>query len=256
MDAPNVDNAPKYIEEASSLEVYKYAEKNQPVIKAAEYRIKSAEHSIQVAKGALMPTFTMSAGYYTNYSSIATKTSFDQKAVPVRNSTPTYYYDNGSNVPNVYGYSLPSSAIISENISYGSQLTNNLRSSIQFNISVPIFSGFSARNTLANAIITRKNADLNRDAAKNTLRQTIEQSYLNARLSSRQFAATQKQVSSLKESFRVNEQRFNVGAMNSVDYNLSKTNLNKAETDLIRAKYDYILKTKVLEFYEGKELNL
>lgn len=256
IENPNVTVPETWTADESSADIYKYAEKSQPVIQAATFRIKSAQYGISAAQGGLFPTLSLSAGYYTNYSSIASNTTYDATVAPVRNSTPTYYYDDGkgSNIPNVYGYSLPASAIKSENVSFKDQFNNNLRSSIQFNLNVPIFSGYSARTTLANAIINRKNAELTRESARNTLRQTIEQAYLNAKLAYRQYIATQKQVSALKESFRVNEQKFNVGTVNSVDYNLSKTNLSKAENDLIRARYDFILKTKVLEFYQGKEM--
>jgi outer membrane protein len=105
-------------------------------------------------------------------------------------------------------------------------------------------------------VIQRKNAEINTLETENNLRQEVEQAFLDAKAASKSYFAAQNQVEALQESFRATEQRFNVGAANAVEYNVSKNNLNRAESDLIRAKYDYIFRAKVLDFYQGKVLSL
>ncbi len=73
---------------------------------------------------------------------------------------------------------------------------------------------------------------------------------------SKSYEARRKQVESLELAFQNTEKRFNVGAANAVDYNLAKINLDRANAELIRAKYDYLFRIKVLDFYLNKPLDL
>ena len=91
---------------------------------------------------------------------------------------------------------------------------------------------------------------------KNQLRQNIEQAYYNARAAAKTYQATKNQLEALEESYRNVEQRFNLGATNSVEYNQIKNDFNRSQNDLLRTKYDFIFKLKVLDFYQGKPLQL
>ncbi len=94
------------------------------------------------------------------------------------------------------------------------------------------------------------------EGAKKQLYKNIQQSYADASAALKKYAASQKAVTSMEESFRYTEQKFNVGLVTPVDYNASKTQLLKAQSDLAQAKYEYIFKTKVLDFYRGIPLSL
>jgi outer membrane protein len=72
----------------------------------------------------------------------------------------------------------------------------------------------------------------------------------------KKFKASEKNVVALEEAFRYAEQRFNVGLVNSLDYTTSKTRLAKAQGDLLSAKYEFIFKSKILDFYRGNPLRL
>jgi len=92
--------------------------------------------------------------------------------------------------------------------------------------------------------------------AKNQLRQDIESSF-NAAISAEQsYEASLIRVSSLQESFRIAQQRFDLGAINSVDFQVTQNNLFNAQADLLNAKYTYIFRVKVLDFYLGNPINL
>jgi outer membrane protein len=101
-----------------------------------------------------------------------------------------------------------------------------------------------------------QNSEYGLTNVKNQLRQNIEQAYYNARAAAKTYEATKRQVDATRESFRNVEQRLRLGAANSVEYNQIKNDFNRAENDLIRTKYDFIFKMKVLDFYQGKPLEL
>ncbi|CAN5382820.1 TolC family protein [soil metagenome] len=140
--------------------------------------------------------------------------------------------------------------------SFTQQLDNHLGQNLGFRLNIPIFNNLRVRQDIQNAVIQRKNAEINNIETENNLRQEVEQAFLDAKTASKSYFSAQNQVEALQESFRATEQRFNVGAANAVEYNISKNNLNRAESDLIRARYDYIFRVKVLNFYQGKVLSL
>ena len=234
----------------SPQQIYQTAEKGLPQIKAAETRIVSANKQIQITKGGFSPTLDMTFGYFTNYSGLASR--YVVNGVEERQSQ-YYYRDGNNNVVPVYQLAAIGKT---ESIGLNSQFKDNIRQSLSFNLNIPIFSNWQNHTNLSNAKIQRYNAELNAQTTKNTLRQEVEQAWLDARTASKRFESTQKQVQSLKEALRANEQRLNVGAINSVDYNQSKTNLAKAASELVRAKYDLVLRIKLLDFYLGKGLDL
>jgi outer membrane protein len=139
---------------------------------------------------------------------------------------------------------------------FGDQFKNNQYRYLGFNLSIPIFNGYQASSNVSRAKINASNAEYSFELTKNTLRKQIEQAYTDAQSAYKSFVATNTSLESFEESFRYTEQKFNVGMSNSVDYNISKSQLTAAESELIRARYDYIFKTKILDFYMGKPLTL
>lgn len=138
--------------------------------------------------------------------------------------------------------------------SFSSQLNNNFSKYVSFQLSVPIFNGFSARNNVKRANIALTSAEINRQQSKLTLSKNIQQAIADLRAAKMKYESTQKSNQSLKEAFKYSQQRFDVGLLNSVDYGLSKNNVARSEADLIQAKYELILKAKLLDFYNGKPL--
>ena len=94
------------------------------------------------------------------------------------------------------------------------------------------------------------------EATKKQLYKNIQQAYTDAVASLKKFNVSIKAVASTEESFRYTEQKFNVGMVTSVDYNAAKTQLLSAQSGMSQAKYEYVFKTKVLDFYKGIPLNL
>lgn len=226
--------------------IYANSLQNFAKIKAVHFRTLSAKKAIKSAKGELFPTLSLGGNLNTNYSSVATQSSFI-------NTTEVL----SSDYVNVNGQKI--SVMIQQNnfntrkINYGDQLSNNLFSSINIGLAIPIFNASQTRNKIKLARIDLENNRLVEENAKTELRQSVERAYLNVNTSLKKYKILQEQVAAFAESFRSADVRFNSGAINSVDYLIAKNNLNKAQTNLIITKYDFVLRKKVLEYYQGKK---
>jgi len=203
----------------NSMDVFKNAVQLKPAVKSAEFKLESAKKQLLVAKGNLMPSVSLGGNYYNFY-----------------NNKYTDFQRN--------------------KISFGDQLKSNERYGFGATINIPIFNRFQARTGVSNAQIQLENTELQLQNTKNLLRKDIEQSYTNALAAFKRYVANQKTVVSSKEAFRYTEEKFNVGMINSVEYNQSKNNLSKAQSDLLQAKYEYIFRTKILDFYNGQTIEL
>lgn len=194
-----------------------------PEIKSAELGVESSYKSVALAKGMRSPTLSLFGGWGTNYS----------------NNQLVDFFDPDSEI-----------------MPFGDQFKNNQNRYLGLNLSIPIFNGYQVSSSINRAKINAQNAEFNYQLTKNTLRKEIEQAYNDAMAAYKTYLATNSSLESFEESFRYTEQKFNVGMSNSVDYNIAKSQVTSAESELIRARYDYIFKTKILDFYQGKPLTL
>lgn len=242
---PATDAYPETVEQ-----IYENAVKLQANVRAADLRVQSADKGIEVAKGALYPTVSMSGSYATNYSSAAQRSVYKGVTTQALNGTVSF---QGQSVPITFNVEQPD--FDSEKISYFDQLNNNQNKGINLNVRIPIFNGYQARTRIANSILNRRNQEYLAENVRLQLRQNIETAYNNMRGAAKRFASTQQQVEALEKAFKVAESRFNAGAINSVDYNLAKTNLDRAKANLVQAKYDFIFRTKILDYLQGKPLS-
>ena len=122
---------------------------------------------------------------------------------------------------------------------------------IGLQLQVPIFNGFSTRASVKRAKINVKRNELLVKQSELDLERNVFQAYNDAINAQKTFFASQKTVNARKQSYDFSKERYDVGLMNSFDYMQAKNNYENAEADLIRAKYDYIFRTKILEFYFG-----
>jgi outer membrane protein len=140
------------------------------------------------------------------------------------------------------------------NTSFSTQVKDNFNQFIGFRLSVPIFNGMAARSSVRRAKINFQNSLLNEQLAKNNLNKVINQAVYDLRAAEKRYYSTQTAFISSKDAFNVIEQRYSVGLVNSLDYNQAQTNLNKAQFDQIQAQYDFIFRSKVIDFYLGNPL--
>jgi len=139
-----------------------------------------------------------------------------------------------------------------ENISYFNQIELNRNLTFNLQVRIPILNGYSYRNKLNIANLNRENLLFTDKINRQQLRQNIEQAYNNMTMAFERYGSITKQVSVSQEAFSIAEIKFNSGTMNSLDYNITKSNFDKAKINLIQAKYDYLLRMRVLEFYQDR----
>jgi outer membrane protein len=203
----------------NSMDVFKNAVQIRPAVKGAEFKLESARNQLLIAKGNLMPSLTFGGNYYNFYNN-------------------KYTTFQGAK------------------IEFSDQLKTNERFGFGATLSIPIFNRYQAQTGVSNAQIQVENTELQLQSTKNLLRKDIEQAYTNALASFKRYVANQKAVVSSTEAFRYTEEKFNVGMINSVEYNQVKNNLTNAQSDLLQAKYEYIFRTKILDFYNGQPIDL
>ncbi len=194
-----------------------------PEIKSAEYRVNSAERSFARAKGYHSPRLYATGQFGTNYS----------------NRIYTDFLD-------------PDSPIVP----FDQQFKDNRNGGLFIGLAIPIFNGYQVTTNVQKSRIYKEIADLNLENEKNVLRKNIEQAYADAVAAYQTYVARFKSVESFREAFKYTEEKLNVGMVTSTDYNVSKIQMNNAESELASSKYDYIFKVKILDFYLGRSLSL
>ncbi len=227
--------------------VYSLALKNQPDIKSSEYKVLAAEKGLSAAKGGYSPRLYLSGSVNTNYSTSSKDIAYIT-GPPIR--TISGYTSSGDTV---FTYVPNNSPVISDS-PFRNQIDNNLGKSVGFSLQIPIFNGLSTRATISRAKINLEQNRLNNELTRKNLYKSVQQAFADAASSQKKYNAGIRSVDALKESFIYNQQRFDLGLINTYDYLLAKNNLANAQATLLQAKYDYIFRIKILDFYQGKPL--
>ena len=227
--------------------IYQTALEQLAIIKAADLRKQSAAKAIKVVRGQLFPTLSFSATAFTSYSSVAMQSRYINTT---DKASTDYVLINGAPSPVIH----KEDNFDVSKINYSDQLNNNLYTSVGFNLNIPIFNALRQRNRIRQAKITFKNRELTATTTRTQLSQAIDQAYINMNTASDRFKTILEQVNAFEESFRAAGIRFNSGVGNSIDYLTAKNNLDKANINLVIAKYDYVLRSKILDYYQGKQL--
>jgi len=230
-------------------QVYETALATMPEIKSADMNIESSLRGVKVAQANYYPRISLSAGMNTNYSSIAADRGLFQNTGNILNQSIGFVQSTGEAVVS------PVPEIITVPYATGEQLNNNFGQSIAIGVSIPIFNNLQANANVQRAKIAKEQAEINAERTRQTLRQTIETAYNDAFSSGKAYQSSLKRVEAQEESFRATKQRYENGAANATDYELAENNLFQAKSDLLRAKYNYIFKLKILDFYQGNALD-
>ena len=186
----------------------------KPEIASQQLRLKGTEYSIKIARAGYYPTLSLSGGLGTNYYT-------------------TSGYDSAP---------------------FGRQLKNNFSQYIGLNLSVPIFNRFQTRNRIRSARIEYDTQQLQLDYTKKTLYKDIQQVYYNALNALSKERSSQEAVNSSKDAFTLMQAKYENGKANITEFNESKNNYLKSESDLVQARYENLYQQALLEFYRGKAL--
>ena len=237
-------NIPENATLASPEQVYTKALTNQPDIHSNELKWESAEAAQQAAAGALYPKLTFNATVGTGYSGSnrVTSTVYNNDTLGYVGTSPIVATVPSERAGNV--------------TPWAKQLNEDFNKSFGFRLNIPILNGLQTNMAYRNAKLNALNAYYTYENNELSLRKNIQQAYVDALGALNKYHATEKSVASSREAFNYTKTKFDVGMATALDYNTAKINLVKAESDQLQAKYTYVFKVKVLDYYEGKPLKL
>ena len=254
IEKPNIADPELEVLAANPDEIYRLAEATQPFIKSAELNVKSAGLAIEIAKAGVLPSLTASGSVNTRY--VAGRTTPNGKIETI--ALPPTNVDVSLNGADPVSAEITTyrDIFLEDTYTFGSQMRDNIGGSVFLNLNLPIYNRRQNKSAIQRSELILQNAQLNSDLQKQLLEQTIQQAFLDAKSAYSSYASTLKQVEALELTFKNTEKQLNLGVANSTEYLLATNNLNRARNDLVRTKFDYIFRTKVLDFYQGKPLGL
>ena len=257
VEVPELATPDDYIFVDSQEDVYEISQGVMPEVQSAKLKVQSAEYGIQASRGWLYPQLTLSGGLRTNYASVADRERFVSDGgdpTVIQNPEIGYVAGTGAAVYSLFPRQIPSGSIV-DGYPFPDQINDNLSKSVSLNLYVPIFNRFSARANIQRSEINYERNKIVLEKTRNELRQSIERAYNDVVAGSKSYGAAQKQVNAREEAFRVIEQKYNLGASDFVEYQVAENDLFRARSDLLRAKYDFVFKKMILDFYQGKPLD-
>ncbi len=231
----------------NSNQVYAAAIQNLAQVKAVDLRMKSAQKGVAAARGQYFPQLSLNGALSTNYSSIASRllpTGLQEI------STGDYVYAGSVKNPVLREEQIYDA----QKISYGSQFKGNVGTYLGLYLNVPLFNNLRVRNSVIQAKVLEKTAAYEAQNTRLLLKQSIEQAYQDMESAYQRYKIAQDQVNQYAESFRSAEIRFNEGTIVTTDYLFAKNNLDRARLNLSQTRYEYIFRTKILDFYQAKQL--
>lgn len=205
--------------EMTNEELYRKSLEVQPQISGYALKLAASQMALRVSEGSRWPRLTFGANMNTNYASGRTK-----------------------------GFVNP------ENYPFFEQIYDNIGQSFSLGLSIPIYNQRQIQSSIERAKINVINAQLNEQNTKNTLRKNVEQTYADFRAAGKKYEATQIQLAAVESVYRNAEKKFSVGVLSATDFLIQKNNFTQSQSSLIQAKYDFVFKRKILDFYQGKEI--
>ncbi len=213
--------------------IYSNALNIKPMIKEQEYRLESSKKSLKIAQSGYYPTLGLSMSYGNSY-----------------------FYNHTLEGKVIESQADPSQSYTFHNESLSSQLKDNSGESIGLTLSIPIFNRFQVRNQVRSARIGIQNQQLVLDNTKKTLYKEIQTAFLNATAAQEKYRSSARAVLASAESFKYVQERYEIGKSTVFEFNEAKTKLVQSQSEQIQAKYDYIFRTKILDFYNGIPIKL
>jgi outer membrane protein len=225
--------------------IFEKALETRNEIKVAEANIDIAEKDIKLAKGALQPTLS---GFFNWNSRYSDRDRIIGTEIDPNNPTQIIgqVETTGDNVisPNF-------NAVVGPADGFFDQIDQNKGSSFGLQLSIPVLNGFSASNNVKRAKINFEQQKYQLKQEELDLQKIIHQVYADALGSLKLYDATKRSLEAREVSFAYAQERFDVGVLNSFDYSQMKNQLVKANSDYLNAKYEFIFRVKLLEYYYG-----
>jgi outer membrane protein len=245
---PKVEEISDYELPSSAYEVYQQAQGFMPDIRSKELGKLSAMKQYQIAQGARMPSLNMNAAVGSGYSG----RNFEAVGAPQFVGFDTIGFTGQSFEP-----------VVRENFQqerrvkdFNDQLNDNFNRSLSFTLNIPIFNGWAVATNIKQAQIQQLNADLDYELARNNLLQDINRVLADAGASRSRYQSATKNYNSTKISYEFAETRFNQQLINQVEFFDIQMRYYNAQANLVNAKYEYLFRTIILDFYKTGKVNL
>jgi outer membrane protein len=203
--------------------IYDVAKQQKIEVKIAQTNLEIAQKNVAIAKGNYQPTLR---GFY-NFS---TRISYADIALR----------DNSGNI---IGTQSPPKFI--------DQFSDNKGQSFGAQLSIPIFNGFSIRNNVERSKVNFEKSKIALEQQELDLQRNIYTAFTDAKGALKTYESAILSLDSRVQAYNYSKEKFDVGLMNSFDLSQSQTLLSTSQSEVLRAKYDYIFKIKILEFYFG-----
>jgi outer membrane protein len=238
----------------SSQQVFDIAKQSMPEIRSADLKVRAADFGMKAARGQLYPRLSLNGNISSNYSSANDGPHLAPDGGSETQLIPVGFWDNAGTPVAVYREQLVPTGTMTDGYGYSDQLNDNLFRSIGISLSIPLFNGYQARGGVRRAEIAKLNAEITAKQVNQALRQNVESAFNDANAASKSYGANVRQVQAREEAYRMTSQRYELGAANYVEYQVAENDLFQAKSDLTRAKYNFIFRKKLLDFYQGKPL--
>jgi len=226
----------------NAREIYKAAAENFPAIKSAEWQYLSQERLLKAARAALSPSLSAFGGIGTGYSQLS--------RTQVGTSTQQQYIGEFQGSPIYVDVQIP----VYEKTSFADQWSQNFNRTVGFSLNVPIFNNFRVRSQIASQKIALENARLQKLITRNNLMRDIQTAWLDAKASYEKYKAAEKNFSAQQESFQYVKDRYETGFINAFEFNTGNNLFYNSQSNLIQAKYEYVFRLRVLDYYMGKPI--
>lgn len=220
-----------------------------PQIQSAELKLRSSEKSLAVAQGAYLPRLSLAASMNSNYSS-------RQQSVKKYKLFPSDTIGYTNDGATVFTFPYMGAEYVNIDYPFSNQMKDNLYKTISLNLTIPIFNNLQVLTGVRNSKLNVLSNQYTLESTKNQLYKEIQQAHADAVAALKKYKASEKSLAASQESFRYTQQKFDVGLVTTVDFNLAKTQLARVQSDLLQAKYEYLFKSNVLQFYRGKPIQL
>ena len=226
--------------------VFEKALNVQPAIMSANSRIMMAEKQIELDRGRRSPVLSLNADLGTGYSQAAMQFAGREGLGPVQigyleDNTPVFT-DGFNNIMEIKPYR--------------DQIRDNFYQYVGLSLRIPIVNRWEVRTRIQHSKVDLLRARDQYELTRNNLNKAIQQAHADALAAYQKYEATIKSLDAFNESFHYTRQRFDLGMVSSVEFNESQTRLARAEREALQAKYDYIFKVKIMEFYMGEGFRL
>ncbi|HMQ47145.1 MAG TPA: TolC family protein [Saprospiraceae bacterium] len=227
--------------------VYSAALQTQPGIRAADLDLESAKLGENIARGSFLPTLSLFGGLSTNYSTAAKNPIFGLERFPT-----TIYFDDVPTVVDVEQFT----SIGTENISFTDQINENFGQNFGVSLGIPIYSNHQNKINLERARLATLNTEVTNRQLRQQLKSDVQLAITNARASSENLKAAQRSLEATEAAFDNAQKRFDLGAINTLEFITARNNYDISQVELIRSRYQHLFNLKIIDFYLGNVIQL